>query len=163
MLELSSQVTIRSSLRSVWEYMNEVEGWWVLSSSDHVSLEFSSAVHSLQKGMHSVLREQFGGIRGESKGMVTHVIPEKEVVWQSERAVYSYLFCKIPLQQTVTWNMQESGGAVVLSMRVRLVFSDTLWGKVCEWYFAYVLRGKRLVTEHSFKELMYIKGAIEGG
>lgn len=163
MLELRSQVTIRSSLRSVWEYMNEVEGWWVLSSSDHVSLEFSSTVHSLQKGMRAVLREQFGGIRGESRGMVTHVIPEKEVVWQSERAVYSYLFCKVPLQQTVTWNMQESGGTVVLSMRVCLVFSDTLWGKVCEWYFVYVLRGKRLVAEHSFNELVYIKRAIEGG
>ena len=161
MLELRAEVAITSSSKEIWGYMNNVEGWWTLSSSDHVSLEFFSQDHSLRQGMRAVLKEQFGAIKGESKGVITHVIPEKEVVWQSERAVYSYLFFKIPLEQTVTWSMREKEGKVVLSMEVRLVFSDTAWGRISEWYFVSVLRGKRLVFDHSLKELRYIKKAVE--
>ncbi|MDO8474309.1 MAG: hypothetical protein Q7S62_02095 [bacterium] len=162
MLELQAQVAIQSSLRMIWEYMNNVEGWWVLSSSDHVSLEFFSQEHSLQKGMRAMLKEQFGGIRGESRGMIAQVIPEKEVVWESEKAVYSHLFFHIPVKQTVIWIMEENGKEAVLSMKVRLIFSNTAWGRVSEWYFVHVLRGKQLVSDHSLKELLYIKKAIEG-
>ena len=161
MLELQAQVAIQSSPGTIWEYMNNVEGWWVLSSSDHVSLEFFSPEHSLQKGMRVMLKEQFGGIHGESRGMIAKVIPEREVIWQSEKAVYSYLFFHIPVKQTVTWNIEKNGKEAVLSMKVRLLFSNTIWGKVSEWYFVHVLRGKHLVSDHSLKELVYIKEAIE--
>ena len=163
MLEVRAKVSIRSSPRVIWEYMNNVEGWWTLSSADHVSLEFSSAEHSLKEGVRATLKEQFGNIKGESQGIITKVIPDKEVMWRSERAVYSYLFFDIPVDQIVTWSVQEQKDGVALSMEVRLVFSNTLWGKICEWYFVYMLRGKRLVADHSFNELMYIKRVIEGG
>jgi hypothetical protein len=163
MLEMRAQTSIRSSSKTVWEYMNNVEGWWTLSSSDHVSLEFFSPEHVLQKGMQATLREQFGGIKGESQGIIVEVMPEKEVVWQSERAVYSYLFFRIPVKQTVLWNMQENHGEFVLSMKVLLVFANTLWGKISEWYFVYVLRGKKLVIEHCLGEMRYIKKEVERG
>src|SRR3989338_7147 len=113
MLEVLAQVAIQSSLRAILEYMNNVEGWWVLSSSDHVSLEFFSPEHSLQKGVRATLKEQFGTIKGESRGIIIKVIPEKEVVWESERAVYTYLFFQIPIKQTVTWNIRENEGGNV--------------------------------------------------
>jgi hypothetical protein len=162
MLEMRAQTSIRSSSKAVWEYINNVEGWWTLSSSDHASLEFFSTEHVLQKGMQATLREQFGGIKGESQGVIVEVMPEKEVAWQSERAVYSYLFFQIPVKQTVLWNMQENHGELVLSMKVLLVFANTLWGKISEWYFVHILRGKQLIIRHCFKELLYIKQAIEG-
>ena len=65
------------------------------------------------------------------------------------------------MKQTVTWNIEKNGKEAVLSMKVRLLFSNTIWGKVSEWYFVHVLRGKHLVSDHSLKELVYIKEAIE--
>jgi hypothetical protein len=161
MLEMRAQTSIRSSSKTVWEYVNNVEGWWTLSSSDHVGLEFLSREHSLQRGMRAVLKERFGAIKGESGGIIIKVIPEKEVVWQSERATYSYLFFRIPVKQTVTWSIRENEEGIVLSMKVRLVFSDTVWGRISEWYFVHVLQGKRLVVGHSLNELLYVKKAIE--
>ncbi|OHA66638.1 MAG: hypothetical protein A3C82_02060 [Candidatus Wildermuthbacteria bacterium RIFCSPHIGHO2_02_FULL_47_12] len=163
MLEMRAQTSIQSSAKAVWEFMNNIEGWWILSSIDHVSLEFFSQEHVLQKGMRAVLKERFGGIKGESQGIIAQVIPEKEVVWQSERAVYSYLCFNVPLRQTVIWNMEGNGKKAVLSMNVRLIFSDTLWGKLCEWYFVHMLGGKKLVVQHSLGELAHIKKTIERG
>lgn len=162
MLKLYAEVSIQSSVKAVWEYMNNIEGWWALSNSDHVSLKFFSQEHYLHQGMRAVLAEQFGGIRGESQGVIVNIIPEQEVVWQSEKAVYSYLLFKIHLDQTVVWNLQEHEKGVGLSMTVSLEFFPTLWGKISEWYFAYVLQGKRLIVNHSLNELRYIKKVMEG-
>ena len=161
MLEVRAEVAIHSSPGAIWEYVNNIEGWWALSSADHVSLEFGSSERHLQKGMQATLSEQFGGIRGESKGVIARVIPVREVMWQAGNAIYSYLFFNIPVRQTVVWNIEERGGEAVLSMKVLLVFSQTAWGKVSEWYFAHILRGKQLVADHCLKELLYIKKAIE--
>ena len=92
MLELQAQVAIQSSPGTIWEYMNNIEGWWALSSSDHVSLEFFSPEHSLQKGMRVMLKEQFGGIHGESRGMIAKVIPERERLYGSLKRPCTHIF-----------------------------------------------------------------------
>lgn len=111
--------------------------------------------------MRGILRERFGMIHGESKGTIARVVLEQEVVWQSEKAVYSYLFFRVPAQQTVSWHAKERDHEIVLSMDIILRFSNTPWGKISEWYFVYILQGKQLVFEHSLKELEYVKKAIE--
>ncbi|MBI2123843.1 MAG: hypothetical protein HYU04_01220 [Candidatus Wildermuthbacteria bacterium] len=161
MLEMRAEVLIHCSPGVIWEYMNNIEGWWTLSNADHVSLEFGSSEHHLQEGMQATLQEQFGGIRGESKGVIARVIPVREVMWQADKAVYSYLLFNIPVKQTVVWNVEERGGEAVLSMKVLLVFSKTIWGKVSEWYFVHILWGKQLIARHCLKELLYIKKAVE--
>lgn len=161
MLEVQAEVLMHSTPGAIWEYMNNIEGWWTLSNSDHVSLEFESAEHHLQEGMRATLKEQFGSIRGESKGIIVRVVPVREVAWQAERAVYSYLFFKIPVRQTVVWSMEERSGQAILAMKVLLVFSQTAWSRVSEWYFTHILRGKQLIISHCLRELLYVKKEIE--
>ncbi|HEX6320267.1 MAG TPA: hypothetical protein VFZ84_15545, partial [Burkholderiales bacterium] len=54
----------------------------------------------------------------------------------------------------------ESG--IRLSHNVYIDFPDSLWGRICRWYFLKQLNGRQAVYDHTFRELVYFKDQLEG-
>lgn len=159
MFEITPEIEIDAPPETVWDYLVDVEEWWVDSNPEHSSLEIVSDDEDLKEGTRIRVREKIAGIPGEAEGEVTEFVPNDHFTWEAD-AVYRYLGLTFSATEGVKWSV-KSEEKTELSAHVWAEFPDTLFGKVLEWYFKNVLNGVEKDYEHAMEELVYIKEQIE--
>ncbi len=161
MLEVTAKVNIKSSPETIWKYMINLNNWLVDSNPEHIRMEFLSDSEELKRESKISIIEKVACIRGEATGEIIDFVLEKQVTWKSNNAVYHYSGLNISVQEGVTWSLRITTEGTELSAHVWASFPGSLFGKIIEWYFKNVLKGVQKDYDHTLKELLFIKKAIE--
>lgn len=161
MFDFTARITIDSPPWDVWNYMIELEAWWVASNPEHISLEIMSEDRTIQPGTPIRIREKIAGIPGEATGHVDEFVEGRRVTWRAREAVYHFYGLPVRIEEGVTWSIEPSDGGTALSAHVWAVFPATIPGRATEWIFKNILRGVQKDYEHAMRELRHIKSSLE--
>lgn len=161
MFEFAETISIHAAPSTVWDTMQDLEGWWPASNPEHESLERLDG-RGIQPGARLRIREKIAGVPGEAVGTITRVEPGSEVTWHAPAARYRWLGIGFTVGEGVTWRIEpDAGGDTELSARVWGTFAPGLAGRLTEWAFKHVLNGVARDREHARTELRYLKRVIE--
>ena len=160
--EVAPTIRIAASPEIVWEYLVDIEEWWVKSNPEHESLEILSTTDRIAEGTHIEVRERIAGVPGVARGEITELVPEQRITWEAPGARYRYFSIPLHVSEGVTWEVSPDDGGSELTARVWASFPDSLWGRVVEWSFKHVVDGVERDYEHAMRELEYVKRAVEG-
>jgi len=161
MYEIAPSITVDASPQTVWEYVRDVEAWWVASNPEHESLEILSADGTLEEGTSLRVRERIAGVPGVATGEVTEVVPQRRLTWEATDARYRYFGLTVHVDESVSWELTPIDGATELTARVRASFPETLVGSLVEWSFEHLLDGVERDYQHAMRELEYIREELE--
>lgn len=161
MYEISPTVTINVPPERVWEYLIDVEEWWVASNPDHESLEVLSNSEDLDEGTRIRVRERIAGIPGVAEGEITEFVSGERLTWEAPSAEYRFYGLPLEVHEGVTWEVTPTRGGTELTAHVWASFPDTVLGTLAEWSFEHVLRGVERDYQHAMRELEYVKHALE--
>lgn len=162
MLTIDAGVRIQAPPAKVWQFLIQVEEWWVPSNPDeHVSLQILSERGSLEEGTPIRINESVAGVPCEAMGYVSNLVDEEKVSWKSNEAVYRYAGLRMSVKEGVTWSLRATNEGTELYAHVWASFPDTRFGRLFEWYAKTILRVERRDREHAMKELTYIKQQVE--
>ncbi|MFC7130509.1 SRPBCC family protein [Haloferax chudinovii] len=162
MYAISPTVTIDASPEQVWEFLKDVEEWWVASNPDHESLEVYSDGERIEEGTRIRVRERIAGIPGVADGEVTEYVPGERLTWEAPKARYRFYGFPLEVDEGVTWKITPTRGGTELTARVWASFPDSVLGTITEWTFEHVLHGVERDYRHAMRELEYIKRSLEG-
>ena len=161
MYEFTETIPIAVPPAAVWQRLCDIEGWWLPSNPEHISLERLDG-RGIQPGARIRIRERVAGIPGEATGEFTTVEPPSAATWEAPRARYRWLGMTVTVSEGVTWRVQpDGGGASRLSARVWASFPAGAAGRIIEWIFIHVLNGVERDREHARTELRYLRGILE--
>ena len=158
--EIKPEVEIRASINNVWNFLIDVERWWVKSNPDHKSLAFSNSVKEKVVGTEITIREKIAGIPCKAVGEITKFETNSQVEW---KALY-YLFGInwIRVHAGVAWKLKYiSDDRCGLLAHVWARFPQTPGYKFLWYFFKNIMNGIVKDHEHAMKELIYIKRTIE--
>jgi hypothetical protein len=158
--EIKPEVEIHASINNVWNFIINVENWWVKSNPDHKSLVFNNTVKDNVIGTKLTIREKIAGIPCKAVGEITKFETNCQVEW---KALY-YLF-------SIRWIRVHAG----VAWKLRYISDDRcglmahVWARFPQtpgYYFLWVIFRKMMNGiekdyVHAMKELNYIKNAIE--
>lgn len=161
MFEFTEAITIRASPSAAWNVMSDLEGWWVASNPEHISLQRLDD-RGIAVGARIRVRERIAGIPGEYVGELTRVVPGREVTMEAPKARYRLLGVPLTVGEGVTWRLRRVDAATIeLSARVWATFPAGRLGRALEWGFTRLLGGIAKDREHARVELRYLKKRIE--
>ena len=161
--EIAPSIRIAAPPETVWDLLVDIEAWWVASNPEHESLEILTNTGTIGEGTRIEVRERIAGIPGVARGEITDFVPERRIVWEAPKARYRYFGFPLTVSEGVAWEISpQDDGRTELTARVWASFPDTLWGRVIEWSFNYVVDGVERDYEHAMRELEYLKRAVEG-
>jgi len=161
MFEISPAVEIEAPPDVVWEFLTEIEEWWVPSNPEHESLEILSEHETLREGTRIRVKERIAGLPGVAEGEVTELLPRERITWEAPDTRYRYYGLTIRVHEGVSWMLEPTDRGTNLTARVWATFPNTLLGTLVEWSFKHLLGGVEKDHEHAMKELEYIKAEIE--
>jgi|GEM_PF-6889481 len=161
MIAVKAAVAVERDAQSVWDYVSRIDQWWLVSNpKDHIELTFVDGA-SVEEGTEFVLRERIAGVRGEAHAVISEAEPPHRLVWKSLRARFSYLGIGVDLDEGGTFEIVETDAGCILSHYVWGRLGAGRWPRLMEWFFKTVLRGERKDYEHTQRELLFIKHALE--
>lgn len=161
MFEITPKIRIEAPPAVVWEFLIDVNNWWLESNPEHIELDVRSADEEIQNGTRIFLRERIAGIPGEALGEISEFDEQRKLTWESDDATYSYFGVRFSVQEGVTWQIKPVDRGTELSAHVWAYFPDGLPGTILEWWFKHVIDGVNKDYEHAMTELRYIKREIE--
>ena len=160
MFEFTESIHIEAPPADVWEYVANVEHWWLASNPEHIHLEALNSESAIGLGSKIVFEERVAGIKGKAEGSITKWIPGTEVTWEGV-ANYHYLGFLLRVHEGVSWRVGINNRGTQLSANVWAKFSSSLLGQLFEWYAKKILNVVDKDREHARRELEYLKSAIE--
>lgn len=160
MFEFVESVNVDAPSPDVWEYVADVEQWWLASHPEHLSLKVRSPGPAIGLGTEIVFEELVAGLKGQAKGMVTEWIPGVRVSWEGT-AKYSFFGISLRINEGFSWQVQKVGKGTILSAHVRADFSSPLTGRLFKWQSRRIRRVAERDREHARRELLYLKSVIE--
>jgi len=160
MLEVSAFVTIGATPKTVWEFIIDIERWWIFSNIDHVEMKIYPPDKPIQIGTKIDFVDLIAGIPGTSRGKIRSFNWGKDVAWAGS-AVYRYWGLKIKVKQGVLWSIEPAKGGTRLTVDIWAEFRENAFGQFSEWYFSKILKGVERDREHTMKELTFIKERLE--
>lgn len=163
MIDFTERVEIEAAPAEVWALLRDVEEWWVPSNPEHESLEVLSD-GDLGRGTRIRIRESIAGVPGEAVGTVTEYRPGEAITWQAPEARYRLHGIPLRVAEAVQWRVEGEAGLAraALSARVWAEFGSGLRGRLTEWIFRRLLNGVERDRAHARRELLYLKGRLEG-
>lgn len=160
MFDIEATTTIDSSPERVWNYLVDIQRWWLPSNPDHESLEILAPNGQVMLGTTLRIRERIAGILGEATGVITEFVPGQCATWQA-KASYRLLWKQVAIEEGVTWSVRPSDGGTELSAHVWARFPNSFMGRLSEWLFLHVLNGTDKDRQHAEAELRYIRTELE--
>jgi hypothetical protein len=160
MFEFTEAIRIEAPVASVWEYVADVEGWWLASNPEHIRINVPGPKSAIGPGTEITFEEHVAGMKGQAKGTITHWIPGTLIEWEGE-ARYHYLGFPLRIREGVSWRVDSLEEETQLSAHVWAVFPSGLAGRIFEWYAKTLLNVVDRDREHARRELEYLKSAIE--
>lgn len=159
--EFTEAITVDAPPALVWQVMSDLDGWWVASNPEHVSLERLDD-RGIAVGARLRIREKIAGVPGEYVGELTRVLPQREVTMEAPAARYRLLGVPFTVGEGVTWRLEPADdGTSQVSANVWATFPYGVFGHVLAWAFVHVLNGIDKDREHARVELRYLKRIIE--
>lgn len=160
MFEFVESITIEASPADVWDYLADVESWWLASNPEHIYLEVLSPDSSIGLDTKIVFEERVAGINGQAQGTITQFDPGTQITWEGQ-AIYNYLGFSLEVHEGVSWLVKSDEQGTQLSAHVWAEFPSSLGGRFFEWYAKAILDVVDKDREHARQELQYLKSAIE--
>lgn len=160
MFEISAMTTIASPPQRVWEFLVDIQNWWLPSNPEHESLEILSTHDRLELGTKLRIGERVAGIPGEAIGSITAFVPGERATWVA-KARYRLLWTRFTIDEGVTWSVRPVRGGSELRADVWAHFPRSFFGMLLELMFVYVLRGRDKDRQHAETELEYIRRELE--
>ena len=161
MFDFKATIDIHTTAAKLWDYLIDIEEWWLPSNPEHIELEILSQDKQIDEGTRIFIREKIAGIPGEIVGEVQEVTEPRRVQWQSDRAEYRFFGIPLSIKEGVTWQIEPLPQGVELSAHVWAEFPRTWMGKSLEWIFKHVLNGVQIDCEHAKTELRFLKTQME--
>jgi uncharacterized protein YndB with AHSA1/START domain len=158
----TASTTIKAPPDQMWATLVDIEDWWIASNPEHDHFTVLTD-GPLLVGSGIRVRERIAGIAGQAEGRIVDFEPGRRVGWRAD-AVYRYLGFDIPIDESVTWTIAETGdlGQTRLSVRVWARFSNSWRGRLIFRFFKGILRGVDRDRRHARRELNYLKQRLEG-
>lgn len=161
MYQLSPSITIDAAPEEVWEYLLDVEEWWVASNPEHESIDVLSDDETLTEGTRIRVEEEIAGISGVATGEITELIPNRRLTWEASEARYRFYSLPLTVSEGITWELTPTRQGTELTAHVWASFPDTLVGRLFEWGFVNLLNGLEKDYYHAMQELEYVRRALE--
>jgi len=160
--EIEPEVEIDAPPENVWNFLIDVENWWLKSNPEHDSLTINGGDKELGVGTKLTIKEKIAGIPCKAKGTVTGYDENKLVEW---KAIYYLLSLRwIKVQAGVRWKLTKiNQKKTALMANVWADFPNQAGYKVLFFIFKNFLNGIEKDYKHAMKELKYIKVNLERG
>jgi hypothetical protein len=158
--EFTEAIRIEAPAAAVWEYVADVERWWLASNPEHIRIDVPGSPSALGPGTEITFEERVAGIKGQAKGTITQWVPGILIEWEGE-ALYHYLGFPLRIREGVSWRVDGLEGETQLSAHVWAVFPSGLAGRIFEWYAKNLLSVVDKDRAHARRELEYLRSAIE--
>jgi hypothetical protein len=163
MFEITPKIHIDASPGVVWDYLIEVDNWWLQSNPEHIELEIQSADKEIREGTQMRIRERIAGIPGEALGEISEFDEGSKLTWESNRANYQYFGVQFSVHEGVEWLLAPENDGTELTAHVWAHFPKGLSGAILEWWFKHIMGGVDKDYKHAMIELRFIKSQIEAG
>jgi hypothetical protein len=158
--EFTETIRIEAPAASVWEYVADVERWWLASNPEHICINVPGPKSAIGPGTEITFVEGVAGIKGEAKGTITQWVPGTVIEWEGE-ALYHDRGFLLRIREGVSWRVDSLEEETQLCAHVWAVFSSGLTGRIFEWHTRNLLNVVDKDREHARRELVYLKSAIE--
>jgi ligand-binding SRPBCC domain-containing protein len=159
--EISPKIMIDAPTDVVWNYLIDVDNWWLQSNPEHIGLEIQSDEQAIRQGTRMLIRERIAGIPGEALGEISEFDEHEKLTWKSNQATYRVLGVHFSVKEGVTWELEPLNHGTQLSAHVWAYFPDGLPGMMLEWWFKHVMDGISKDYQHAMTELRFVKAHIE--
>ncbi len=160
MFDFKATVAIDCPPQRVWNFLIDIQKWWLPSNPEHESLEILPPHDKVALGTELRIRERIAGIPGEATGAITELVPGESATWEA-KARYRLLWQDVPVEEGVTWSVRPRDGGTELGAHVWARFPDGFFGRAIEWLFFHVLNGPEKDRRHAETELRYIRSELE--
>ena len=161
-LSVDTNITIMANPEAIWDFACNPINWTASNPTEHFGLHFDSKDNLPHTGVTFIQHESVAGIRAILKGRF-HYMNRPHVAFWTGTATYSILggliSARLPEGGVIIMNFDDS--VTHLEHNVYIDFPDSLWGKLCLWFFEKHLNGKQAVYDHAFKELVFFKKNLE--
>lgn len=161
MYKIHPSIVIWASIDDIWNYLVDIESWWIQSNPEHELLEILSNEDTLQEGTQIRIKERIAGIPGNATGEITEFSPNHYITWESRNATYQFYRFSITVEEGVTWILTPKQQATELTAHVWASFPETPSGRLTELIFKHILNGVEKDRQHAMQELEYIKQSVE--
>ena len=162
MFEFIESIMIEASPDKVWNYLEDVEKWWLASNPEHIHLEVLSPNSSIGLNTNIVFEERVAGINGQAQGTITQFDPGTQITWEGQ-TIYNHLGFSLEVHEGVSWLVESDEQGTQLSAHTWAEFPSSLGGRFFDWYAKAILDVVDKDREHARQELQYLKSAIESG
>lgn len=157
----TARVTIDKSKEIIWDYMINLNNWWVKSNDEHDSLKVLSEGDELKEGTLIEIKEKVAGVSCVAIGKIHSLDKYNTVTWESDRAVYNFFGLRVKVREGVKWSLKKSNKRTILSADVFAEFQG-FFGPLYKFLFKNVLNGIEKDYQHALKEVKYIKSVLDG-
>ncbi len=161
-LTVDTNITIRALPEAVWDYACKPENWTASNPTEHYGLQFDSPDNLPHAGVTFAQRESVAGMRAVLRGRF-HYMDRPRLAFWTGTATYQLLggLLAVRLPEGGVLSMVEGKEGVQLAHNVYIDFPDSLWSRLCLWYFQKYLNGQQAVYDHTYRELRYFKEQLE--
>jgi hypothetical protein len=161
MIEVEASVEIQRPSQDVWDYVSQLDKWWLVSNPDeHIELSVIGQ-GKIEKGTELVLKERIAGVRGEAIITISKYQPPILIEWKSLTAQYSLMGMGIEVSEGGTFKILPTENGCILSHKVWGEFGRGIVNSMTEWFFKSILKGEQKDYIHTHNELLYIKEKLE--
>ena len=161
-LTVDTSINIHAAPEAVWDYACKPENWTASNPTEHYGLRFDSPDNLPHSGVTFTQSESVAGIHARLHGRF-HYMDRPHLAFWTGTAAYRVLggLLTIRLPEGGVLSMIEGKDGVQLSHNVHIDFPQSVWGRICQWYFETHLNGRQAVYDHTFRELQYFKEHLE--
>jgi hypothetical protein len=161
-LTVDTSIRIRAAPEAIWDYASRPENWTASNPTEHFGLQFDSPDNLPHAGVTFTQQESVAGVRAVLRGRF-HYMDRPHLAFWTGIASYRLLggLLTVRLPEGGVLSVIEDRDSVRLVHNVYIHFPDSLWGKVCLWFFEKVYSGGQAVHDHTFRELRYFKERLE--
>lgn len=156
--EIKPEVVILAPKEDLWNFLSDLENWWVKSNPEHLSLVVHNSKNSIGIGTKLTVREKIAGIPCKAIGEITKYDKYHLVEWKAKYYVLGVKWIKI--DAGVRWKLRSNNNKSTLMANVWANFPKT-FGYRLLWFIFKTVDGVKKDYDHAMRELIYIKTTIE--
>jgi hypothetical protein len=158
--EIKPEVEILAPVNNTWDFLINVENWWVKSNPDHKSLTINNSEREIRPGTKITIREKIAGIPCKAIGEITKYEINRKVEWSAVYYIFGLKWIRV--NAGVAWKLRSiSEDSCALMAHVWARFPQNPLNKFIWYFFKNIMNGIEKDHEHAMKELTYIKEVIE--